>query len=262
MNDHARTKRDDELVSACSFPVSVPTRLPHMLHIVWGDVVDYGKKHQDAKAIVRLLDSIRSKSIAIEEAKERDPGSIRVDELRRDEDRLKNQLRRMSSTEDEHAKNLCEAAEQAVSNFAHGSLRHLKEDEDEEAEELVRDRRNPCHHFLIDRLACAPQGARLDDADEVVDGLKEGMEGNLPPEETAQASQASSSLTKKRKRGADRRPRNTAYKARVAGERGSLLRHAQSAASLSSASGAENALAKSHTRLGYRQTLRYFGVGY
>lgn len=138
----------------------------------------------------------------------------------------------------------------------------LKEDEDEEAEELVRDRRNPCHHFLIDRLACAPQGARLDDADEVVDGLKEGMEGNLPPEETAQASQASSSLTKKRKRGADRRPRNTAYKARVAGERGSLLRHAQSAASLSSASGAENALAKSHTRLGYRQTLRYFGVGY
>ncbi|GAA6039376.1 hypothetical protein NBRC10512_002493 [Rhodotorula toruloides] len=175
-NARARTKRDDELVS-------------NYIRL-WGDAVDYGKKHQDAKAIVRLLDKIRSKSIAIEEARERD---------------------------------------------------HLKEDEDEEAEEL---------------------GARLDDADEVVDGLKEGMEGNLPPEETAQASQASSSLTKKRKRGADRRPRNTAYKARVAGERGSLLRHAQSAASLSSASGAENALAKSHTRLGYRQTLRYFGVGY
>ncbi|EMS18272.1 uncharacterized protein RHTO_06497 [Rhodotorula toruloides NP11] len=137
-NARARTKRDDELVS-------------NYIRL-WGDAVDYGKKHQDAKAIVRLLDKIRSKSIAIEEARERD---------------------------------------------------HLKEDEDEEAEEL---------------------GARLDDADEVVDGLKEGMEGNLPPEETAQASQAT--------------------------------------ASLSSASGAENALAKSHTRLGYRQTLRYFGVGY
>ncbi|KAL7337085.1 hypothetical protein BJY59DRAFT_510047 [Rhodotorula toruloides] len=153
-NARARTKRDDELVS-------------NYIRL-WGDAVDYGKKHQDAKAIVRLLDKIRSKSIAIEEARERDPGSIRVDELRRDEDRLKNQLRRMSSTEDEHAKNLCEAAEQAREAILRQYHAYLKEDEDEEAEEL---------------------GARLDDADEVVDGLKEGMEGNLPPEETAQASQ-------------------------------------------------------------------------
>ncbi|GEM11771.1 hypothetical protein Rt10032_c17g5788 [Rhodotorula toruloides] len=71
---------------------------------------------------------------------------------------------------------------------------YLLEDEDEQAEEL---------------------GKKLDNADEVVDGLKEGMKGNL-----------------------------------------------SAPASLSSASGAENTLAESHSRLGYRQTLRYFGVKY
>lgn len=68
------------------------------------------------------------------------------------------------------------------------------------------------------------------------------------------------------RKGKDNRPHHTAYAQRRMlhkGEPGSRLRAVESAASLSSqSSGAENALAESHRRLGYRQALRYFDVDY
>lgn len=145
----------------------------------------------------------------------------------------------------------------------------LKAKERKFAQDLVRSRSLSTD---LTRLTVPSQGKKLDEADETVQGLKEGMGGTsaLPHESDPAAIPARSSapvhpLSQDRKR-KDKKPHHTAYaqrRVRHIGEPGSRLRQVQSAASLSSqSSGAENALGKSHSRLGYRQALRYFGTGY